>query len=73
MSRTVRTVLAGVVSAGILLVGAGAAFADSDADSDADSYTEHVHHESACPGHPSSARRPASPAAGERPPVPALA
>jgi hypothetical protein len=45
MSRTVRTVLAGVVSAGILLVGAGAAFADSDTDSDANSYTEHVHHE----------------------------
>jgi hypothetical protein len=32
MSRTVRVVIAGVVSAGILVVGAGAAFADSDDD-----------------------------------------
>ena len=32
MSRTTRVVIAGVVSAGILLVGAGAAFADSQDD-----------------------------------------
>jgi len=32
MSRTARVVIAGVVSAGILVVGAGAAFADSDDD-----------------------------------------
>jgi hypothetical protein len=32
MSRTVRVMLAGVVSAGILVVGAGAAFADSESD-----------------------------------------
>jgi hypothetical protein len=30
MSRTVRVAIAGVVSAGLLVVGAGAAFADSD-------------------------------------------
>lgn len=52
MSCTARTVLAGVVAAGTLLVGAGAAFADSDTDSDADGYTEHVHHERSDSGFP---------------------